>query len=48
MVNVCNVWHRPLNSKADMVIVDSDGGGTDVAGTTSGVPGVVGGVEDVA
>ena len=31
-----------------MVIVDSDGGGADVAGTTGGVPRVVGGVEDVA
>ena len=31
-----------------MVILDLDGGGADVAGTTGGVPGVVGGVEDVA
>ena len=48
MVNVCNVWHRPLNSKADMVIVDLDRGGANVAGTTGGVSGVVGGAEDVA
>ena len=31
-----------------MVIVDSDGGDADVAGTNGGVPRVVGGVEDVA
>ena len=31
-----------------MVIVDSDGGGVDVASTTGGVSGVVGGAEDVA
>ena len=31
-----------------MVIVDSDGRGADVAGTTGGVSGVVGGAEDVA
>ena len=31
-----------------MVIVDSGGGGTNVAGMTSGVPRVVGGAEDVA
>ena len=31
-----------------MVIVDSDGGGADVAGTTGGVLGVVGGAKDVA
>ena len=31
-----------------MVIVDSYGGGTDVAGTTGGVPRVVGRAEDVA
>ena len=31
-----------------MVIVDSDGGGVDVAGTTGGLPKVVGGAEDVA
>ena len=31
-----------------MVIVDSDGRGADVAGTTGGVLGVVGGAEDVA
>ena len=31
-----------------MVIVDSNGEGADVAGTTGGVPRVVGGVEDVA
>ena len=29
-----------------MVIVDSDGGDADVAGTNGGVPRVVGGVED--
>ena len=37
-----------MNSKADMVIVDSDGGGADVAGMTGGVPRVVGEAEDVA
>ena len=31
-----------------MVIVDSGGGGVDVAGTTGGVPVVVRGAEDVA
>ena len=31
-----------------MVIVDWDGGGADVAGTTGGVSGVVEGAEDVA
>ena len=31
-----------------MVIVDSDGGGADVAGMTGGVPRVVGEAEDVA
>ena len=31
-----------------MVILDSYGGDADVAGTTGGVPGVVGGAEDVA
>ena len=31
-----------------MVIEDSDGGGADVAGTTGGDLGVVGGAEDVA
>ena len=31
-----------------MVIVDSNGGGADVTGMTSGVPGVLGGAEDVA
>ena len=31
-----------------MVTVDSNGGGADVVGMTSGVSGVVGGVEDVA
>ena len=31
-----------------MVIVDSDGGGVDVVGTTGGVSGVIGGAEDVA
>ena len=31
-----------------MVIVDSDGGGADVAGMTGGVLGVVGGAKDVA
>ena len=40
--------HRPLNSETDMVIVDSDEGGADVAGTTGGVSGVIGGAEDVA
>ena len=32
----------------DMVIEDSDGGGVDVAGTTGGDSGMVGGAEDVA
>ena len=32
----------------DMVIIDSDEGGADVAGTTGGVPRVVGGAKDVA
>ena len=40
--------HRPLNSETDMVIVDSDEGGVDVAGTTGGVSGVIRGAEDVA
>ena len=31
-----------------MVIVDSDGGDADVAGTNGGVQGVIGGAEDVA
>ena len=31
-----------------MVIIDSDEGGADVAGTTGGVPRVVGGAKDVA
>ena len=47
-VNVSKVWHRPLNSEIDMTIVDSDGWGADVAGTTGGVLEVVGGVDDVA
>ena len=48
VLNVCNVWHRPLNSELDMVIEDSDGGGADVVGTTSGASWVVGGAKDVA
>ena len=47
-VNVYNVWHRPLNSEIDMEILYLDGWGMDVAGTTGGVLGVVGGAEDVA
>ena len=40
-VNVCKVWHRPLNSEMDMAILDSDGGGgSDTAGTIGGVLGV--------
>ena len=36
----------PLNSEMDMAILDSDGReGSDVAGTTDGVPGVAGGAE---
>ena len=47
-VNVCKVWHRPLNSKIDMAILDSNWWGADVAGTIGGVLGVVGRAEDVA
>ena len=48
VLNVCNVRHRPLNSEVDIVIEDSEEGGADVAGTTGGALGVVGGAEDVA
>ena len=44
-VNVCKVWHRPLNFKMDTAILDSDGWGSDVAGTTGGVLEVAGGAE---
>ena len=37
----------PLNSEMDMAILDSNGGGgSDVAGTTGGVPGMAGGAKD--
>ena len=48
VLNVCNVRHRPLNSKLHIVIEDSDGGGANVAGTTSKASKVVEGAEDVA
>ena len=44
-VNVCKVWHRPLNSEIGMATLDSDGWGSDGAGTTGGVPGVAWGAE---
>ena len=47
-VNVCKVWHKPLKSEINMAIVDSDGWGADVTGTTDGVLGVVRGADDVA
>ena len=47
-VNVCKVWHRPLNSEIDMVILDSDGWSANVAGTTGRVPRVVRKANDVA
>ena len=42
VVNVCKVWHRPLKSKIGMATLDSDGWGSDVAGTTGGIGGVPG------
>ena len=47
VVNVCKVWHRPLNFEIDMEILNSDGWGIDAAGTTGEVPVVVRGAEDV-
>ena len=44
--NVYKVWQRPLNSEMDMVKLDSDGWGSDVAGTIGKVPGMARGAED--
>ena len=43
VVSVCNVWHRALYSEMGMAILGSDEkGGSDIAGKTEGVLGVVG------
>ena len=46
-VNVCKVWHRPLNFEMDMAILDLDGWGLDAAGITSGGPRVAWEAKDV-